>query len=82
MPASYRRHGAGFLEGRVPSPMRERDRVRGATSLDGPDPSPQPSPARERGDCRASQGPKRDLRRLSTAGATGRRQNIGGPKGE
>ncbi|AYO84892.1 hypothetical protein EBB05_23460 [Methylobacterium brachiatum] len=29
--------------------MRERDRVRGATSPESPDPSPQPSPARERG---------------------------------
>ncbi|MGU3328955.1 cisplatin damage response ATP-dependent DNA ligase [Methylobacterium mesophilicum] len=37
-------------ETRVPSPERERDRVRGATSPDGPDPSPQPSPERERGD--------------------------------
>ncbi|AYO85435.1 hypothetical protein EBB05_26555 [Methylobacterium brachiatum] len=36
-------------EARVPSPVRERDRVRGATSPDRPDPSPQPSPVRERG---------------------------------
>ncbi|TXN55502.1 hypothetical protein FV228_26725 [Methylobacterium sp. WL18] len=34
---------------RVPSPVRERDRVRDATSPERPDPSPQPSPARERG---------------------------------
>ncbi|MCJ2096896.1 glycosyl transferase family 28, partial [Methylobacterium sp. J-072] len=33
----------------VPSPVRERDRVRDATSPEKPDPSPQPSPARERG---------------------------------
>ncbi|MCJ2122562.1 cisplatin damage response ATP-dependent DNA ligase [Methylobacterium sp. J-077] len=36
-------------EAQVPSPVRERDRVRVATSPEGPDPSPQPSPARERG---------------------------------
>ena len=36
-------------EARVPSPVRERDRVRDATSPDKPGPSPQPSPARERG---------------------------------
>ncbi|MDH2310044.1 cisplatin damage response ATP-dependent DNA ligase [Methylobacterium brachiatum] len=36
-------------EARVPSPVRERDRVRDATSPGKPDPSPQPSPARERG---------------------------------
>ncbi|TDM99576.1 hypothetical protein CEE86_13925 [Lactobacillus crispatus] len=28
----------------VPSPVRERDRVRGATYPEKPDPSPQPSP--------------------------------------
>ncbi|MCJ2060507.1 cobaltochelatase subunit CobN [Methylobacterium sp. J-048] len=33
----------------VPSPVRERDRVRDATSPESPGPSPQPSPARERG---------------------------------
>ncbi|SFL72719.1 Oxygen tolerance [Methylobacterium pseudosasicola] len=33
---------------RVPSPVRERDRVRDATFPESPGPSPQPSPARER----------------------------------
>ena len=35
-------------EARVPSPVRERDRVRGEPFPDGPDPSPQPSPELER----------------------------------
>ncbi|MGU3329712.1 glycosyltransferase [Methylobacterium mesophilicum] len=37
------------IKARVPSPVWERDRVRGATAPEGPVPSPQPSPARERG---------------------------------
>ncbi|WP_375464772.1 cisplatin damage response ATP-dependent DNA ligase [uncultured Methylobacterium sp.] len=36
-------------EAQVPSPVRERDRVRDETCPERPDPSPQPSPARERG---------------------------------
>ncbi|TXN84658.1 hypothetical protein FV234_02040 [Methylobacterium sp. WL8] len=38
----------------VPSPVRERDRVRGVPCPDRPDPTPQPSPERERGPHRAS----------------------------
>ncbi|MBP27914.1 MAG: hypothetical protein CMH16_30340 [Methylobacterium sp.] len=36
-------------EARIPSPVRERDRMRGESFPERPDPSPQPSPARERG---------------------------------
>ncbi|MBP30145.1 MAG: hypothetical protein CMH16_12675 [Methylobacterium sp.] len=39
--------------------MRERDRVRGATSPERPDPSPRPSPAWERGRVAPSHRPLR-----------------------
>ncbi|WP_244471607.1 hypothetical protein [Methylobacterium sp. ARG-1] len=47
---------------RVPSPVRERDRVRGATPPEDPGPSPQPSPARERGRVAAFTGQSVNLR--------------------
>ncbi|RUP15829.1 MAG: hypothetical protein EKK43_04940 [Methylobacterium sp.] len=44
-----RRHQRWPREALVPSPVRERDRVRDRVFPDSAHPSPQPSPVRERG---------------------------------